>query len=47
MIAMVTLTEESVCDLFNPLVPELLNAWCDMQKTRIETAGLIYFHACS
>ena len=45
MIVLLTLTEESVCDLFNPLVPEL-NAWCDMQ-TRIQTAGLISFHACS
>jgi hypothetical protein len=45
MIMMLTPTEESVCDVFNPLVPEL-NAWCDMQKTRIQNAGLICFHAC-
>jgi hypothetical protein len=42
MVMMLTPTEESVCDLFNPWVPEL-NASCDMQKTRIQTAGLIFF----
>jgi len=45
-VMMLTSTEVGVCDLFNPLMPEL-NVWCDMQKTRIQTAVLISLYACS